>query len=310
MERRIVLYLLLFISINTFSQNNAKNKDAFNYYENIITAQQLLYENKPVESVNHFIDNFVSNGMLYFKDFVLSFQVAKNLKDTVSMVKLFELLPSDFKTSKVLPLFLSKINCNLFNFSNEVLYKKSMTEKLIDSLFILDQSDRLITYSKCFFFRRKSMLKWDSNSKERISTVINYMGNILASESDMGRDTNYFYHRKFYTIIMHYPNAFEEFKPFFDDWLNSGKMHPIRYSMVADFYQRHRNKLKPPHKSLFSYGYFLLGAIKFDLSKVNKKKLYEVNNNRKKIGLPTLQHDLSLMNYIRKNKLFYFTFLF
>lgn len=310
-------FLLLFLQLTNISQsqNININEKAFVYYSQINSAEELLINNSYSKAIALYLSNFEENGVLFFKDFTLPFQVALKNGDTSTAIQLLDHLSYDTETTASLFHFLDKINLEdqgeLYSYAlNSIdsinFVNQNPLKEYIDSMFVLDQIDRENVYDKPWFLRNKKMKEWDHSSKHRIDSIIKRIVELdLVFEASLGFDPYFYYHKKFYTILYHYPYSFRDYNQFFVVWINSGKMHPRHFAWVADFYEKHQNKSKRLSKSIFSYGVFASLSPKFNIEDFSKKKIQEVNNLRLSIGLPTLDHDLRLKKYIRKNKLIY-----
>lgn len=320
MGKIIFLLLFVFLKNNGLTQNINIQQKTYEYYLNINTAEDFLINGNSSKSLESYLLNFDENGILYFKDFILPFQVALGEGDTTTSVKLLNFLTYDYETTKTLISFFNKIKLDTNSIWYETVnslidstsFKKSNTLKeYIDSMFVLDQIDREIVYDKVWFARNKEMRKWDENSKTRIDSIIKMIIDLdMTSESCLGFDLSYYQHKKFYTILYHYPNSFIEYNEFFVNWINSGKMHPRHFAWVADFYEKHRNKNKRLSKSLFSYGLFASLSPKFKTDDFPEVKINLINKQRLIIGLPSIEHDIRLRKYITKNKLISYFYLY
>lgn len=300
-------FFLMSSSLNIVSQN----LDFFpNYYNQITEAESLLLNEKKEESLIKYLDIFESFDDPFFKDVIIAFQLSMKLNNEKIFTKLTKINSINFNEKKVLiDLVLAQKSPNKLFWYNElqkiVEPNKCLNSynSFVDSIFLEDQNDREEAYRKINFYKRKKLIsKWDKSNKERIELfILKTKIEGLPKEDDLGVDLFKYYHRKMFLIFYHYPYSIDEYDLFLKKWMFEGGLHPMHYAWISDFHFRHLDQKKKQNECFFKYGVFALNS-PMNLVDYSEKDKLNININRQKIGVSSMEHQLRLKVYLNKNK--------
>lgn len=314
-------FLLIFsvVYLNAFSQELAiTNKKLLNYYDLINKAEIAIVDNKLTEAEKLYSDAFLLNDKLYAKDVYNEMVVLLKLGKYELAYRNYSLLAcldysfnSDFINKYFPSKYLKrKIKCQQTLDFN---YKKDL-----DSLFSKDQYYRNISNGNYYNYK-KQLTEADSITSATLVKLINKRG--FPNEYTIGLGSaNKMFFQNFYFIIWHqlatnlYSSQKVNFSQILINALNEGKITPENAAFLLDlnngksqffskhfainqFYVGNGSPLSIYHQvkentaiadcCYVTYGFFPQKRDDF----INEL-LTTLNNNRRKIGLSSIDDQL------------------
>ena len=312
-------YLLISILIFSKFSFGLKVEMKFAYHQHIRSAEQCLMAGDDDKGFDFYEKALDDTSVFFLYDFLAPLQLlVRDHNDSVFSNFLMK-MPLDQSDQNKLFEWLEKHQAehwdeswkNLMNNTNyKVNQNDSELASLIDSIYQKDQEDRTKVYDKWPLFRIKAMREWDENSHERIALFMQYIRtNGFPNDLVMGLDARFMYHRKMLTVFYHYPQTYHKYKSDLNSWLSAGQLHPRHYAWIVDFSFKHADKMSRQKKSFYQYGMFVLAYSKFGANLDNEEIIQSVNQNRKKIQLPSIEHQCSWSIFLKKNDLKCFDFI-
>lgn len=312
MKIQNLLYLFcVFNILNACQDNVIENENFFNYHNQINNAEKLISQEKYNKALKIYDQTFSEYHFVFLRDYIIASQLALHLdkKDKAlnyikkSIIGGWEL--NELKKNKILINYLS--NSDWKNLENEYAhlnseYLKRINSKIrtkVESMFDKDQEIAFkASQIEDEIEQEKFILdEFPSHSEEQIKNLIKildkdgYPGELLTG-NNFWMSTILSHHNSIAEDYVRKDTLYNFIKPKLYKALAKGQMSPYEFAMIEDW-----KKAVVSDSKEVSYGF---------INSPNESNLSEINENRGKIGLRSVELRNNLIDIeLKTNMSFY-----